>query len=389
MTSIDGGDNTPACGTPGAFQSGFDAADSDRFFAYEDGLYMGATLDGTVTLTAPAADFEGVYTDYGVKLADRAVTVELPKPLDGNGTARFLVVGGNGIGAGFEFVRLGPTHQVGGFIGGVFAPKIPFEIDAHRFLRIRDEGGTVFMEVAAVRNGTYTALHSGPFAPGPTVLMAFETRPNGATNGGEIGFDNLNTELVEAEWCVPSDFSDDFGDGLRHSNWIRVSNSTNNRCFDIVEEDSAGNARFDQLMGVGFARCLQRTRGGYDLTKGPVSMEATMINAPNGVNWRGFIRVAGPAGAITRISYLGGRICADGTGLPSECIDYLPGQHRFFQISMPDATTVDYSVSADGITWIPFATGTAPFDGKLIKVAIGSESESLVEDQSFLVQGYN
>jgi hypothetical protein len=115
-------------------------------------------------------------------------------------------------------------------------PSVPYDAEAHRHLRLRGTGGTLFWETSPDRaSWTIQREEAMPEALGYATIAL---RGYGVADPAEeeARFDDLNPVVRQPTWCSPAEFDDDFADF--DARWEPISQDG---CVVAV---TGGNTRF-------------------------------------------------------------------------------------------------------------------------------------------------
>ncbi|HWE29551.1 MAG TPA: hypothetical protein VHB97_16195, partial [Polyangia bacterium] len=223
----DGGSGV--CGKVGVLVDPFTTATNDPLLdPYASGGIVGSESSGLLSITLPTMAMDGSEGGFPSSafydITDSAVSVELPQMVDSSTTAY----------AGFSVNRDNDNFlelsQESGTLnvdsvenkGRSRLASIPYDATMHRWMRIRESSGTVFLETAP-DGATWTTrgMAATPSWAQYAFTNIFAGSDGAVTNGGTATWQHLNNDSVTGVRCPSSSLSDDFSDGTQSDAWLR------------------------------------------------------------------------------------------------------------------------------------------------------------------------
>lgn len=263
--------------------------------------------------------------------------------------------------------------------------EIPYDENAHRWLRLRESDGVMYWETSGDGQSWEVQIStaSAPFATMVTVelearMYELEDAPV------QIRFDNLNTTLaVEEAWCPASTLADDFDDGLLGPQWGKWEDDG----CDAFERD--GRIVFEHHATT-LGSCGYYTQALYDLTGSSVAVEVPPA-AGAGISttlsaWAEtdeYIELKQEEGQIRCFSHIGNN------SVQACAISYDPIMHRWWRLRHEDSLLY-WETSADGQTWDEAAKherGEMPIHE--ITIGLWTESWDIGEDIESVPNGFD
>lgn len=256
------------------------------------------------------------------------------------------------------------------------AAPVPFDADAMRFWRYREDGGTIFVETSAdgvdwvVQASTphdiiYDIRHT---------YAAVGMDGDGMGTGASVRISSVIGGPTTGPLCAIASLVDDFDDGSVATAW------TEWRDPGCVAAETGGQLRFDMAAAVDSDDCGYASKHAFDFTDGSVSLEAVSVPGEGEV----WLFVADPNenhglgmnvyGSIVTIDVL-----VDTNWSTIKTVSYDPVAHRFIRVR-EDADTLHWEVSADGVTFVDLHTMATPFDTEVMRVNFGGGAAGLTSD---------
>jgi hypothetical protein len=265
---------------------------------------------------------------------------------DSNHNVRFLLQAG----------QLRPSYELGG--SGLDMDSIPYDPVAHRWWRIREEGGVVYWE-ASPDNADYTVLAERlvtALFPMDNVRMRIRAYANGTTPAA-AQTTTVNEIVVTGPgtgaWCPIDGIADDFESDNRSTEWLLTGGTDGTGAVQ-----TAGQV-FLNLLPTGESDYQYISSKNYDLTEGQVSVELVT----HGEGSASFLELTRTGQTITlqvidvpdmtgdgMVTEVQAITNVEGDIQPRGTVTYDPEQHRFLRIRH-DGTGLIWDSSADGITW--------------------------------------
>jgi hypothetical protein len=341
-----------------------------------------------VTLTDPGAELllsagamAGAtptwFTEHYFDMNDAGASVELLKPTDplGPSYTRFRL--SDDANQWVEFRVAGTQilarYQVAGVEADIVG--IPFDAAAHRFLRLREEAGTMYWDVSPDRS-TWFEFTSMPTAALFRVdFMRVELRMNNEMHmlGDTARFDNLAGEgpAAGSGWCPAASLRDDFDDGEPVTReWLRSSPPGQ---IPLVEID--GTLHFNLPANDTTAREFRSSRA-YDLTGSHFGFE--LVEAPTSPS-EFYLTASADRDKLT-LRFIDGDLEAsyevDGNTTVVRTEPYDATTMRWLRI-VESGGAVGWQRSPDGKTWNDLGLlSPPPFDVTRVDVRYGARLAS-------------
>lgn len=262
------------CGKIGVLVDPLTTAMNDPLFLpYEVGMEVGVEGGGKLAVTLPAmaanATEAGFPTQAYYDMTGSSVSIEVPQMVDTSTTAY----------AGFainrddsDFIEISQesgTLNLDSVVnkGRTRLASTPYDPTAHRWWRIREDGGTVFLETSP-DGATFTTrgMVSTPSWAAYGLVNIFAGADGTVNNGGEAHFDKLNNGIASGARCPADSLVDDFTDAARSVDWLP---STSNHC-DITATDG----KLDFALQPTPSMCEYVSSYSFDLTGNAVFVQA-------------------------------------------------------------------------------------------------------------------
>lgn len=227
--------------------------------------------------------------------------------------------------------------------------QLPYSATDHRWLRLREDGGTIFWDTSADgsswTNRTSWVVPTG-FKPGAlTVTFYVETFGGGSPAPGSARYSHLNTTGGTAPPPGVAGIQDDFNDGVLASRWVtsQSGGTVSESGGTLNLAPAANNGSVLLIAQSAEARSL---RGSYVLaevpqviaTSGNLGQRLEVKNGSDKLTWK------------VENGVLTASVKLSGTTSTKAQATYSPTAHRWWRIRELDGVLY-WDTSPDGLTW--------------------------------------
>ena len=260
--------------------------------------------------------------------------------------------------------------------------QFEFDLEAHRFWRIRVDRGVGYFEtsadgVAFVEHASTPTRDIDPWIGVMVGLWKWEPTQGSAV----FVVDNLNTDQTPAPFCPTSFLQDDFDDQVRSTDWELDRNGS---CLGYEQD---GRLVFE-FPSSGSAECRYRSASRYDLRNSTIEVEAPLRDTPGleqclKLDLPGFQDIE----FELQDGMLRGERSLDSTGEPAFIAEFDPEAHAHWRFRA-EGDTVHWEVSPDRQEWRSLGSHTDP-DLDISQVRVQLIGDTDVGDLSNLGQGFD
>jgi hypothetical protein len=247
----------------------------------------------------------------------------------------------------------------------------PYDPVAHRFWRMREEGGTLRWETSADGMAWATLASSSSVFDLSRVRVQFAAATEGGNpDPGEARIDNLTGVAEKGGWCKVSTLKDDFDDGVTADQWLRsyfdgaCQHAENGELVFSVPPDERG-------------ACYYTGASAFDLTDDALSVKLPL--PPSAEAFTSAFLSAYVNGEVERkIEVLlshGQLLFREHVGESTKVFGDLPFdpiQHLYWRLR-ESAGQVFWETSPDGKTWKVGGQSPTPFPVTALDVTVGIE----------------
>lgn len=258
---------------------------------------------------------------------------------------------------------------------------------AHRWWRLREEGGVLFWEVSA-DNDNWDQLGQTPVrVPLRYLRILFHASIEDlGEDGGEVHLDNFNGGGAPAgHWCPAATFGQDFDEPPDGEAWFSIDGT--GCAINYVD----GALQFDLTAGTN-GTCSHLARPRFDLTGSSAGVElvepldttddalAALRLFADSENWLE-MRVVGGVLKVVPV--------VDGVSSTAWEATFVPTVHSLWRIREVDGNV--YFEAHDGANWAALLAMANPFDLTAVEVrmSIVVLDDPLVEDRTVRFDNYN
>ena len=370
----DGG--TGVCGKVAVLVDPFTTTNNDPLLnPYATGGLTGSEGGGMLTVTLPANATNGNEAGFPSQafydISDSAVSIELPQMVDGSTTAY----------AGFSVNRddnnFLELSQESGTLnidsvenkGRSRLTSIPYDPVMHRWMRIRESGGTVYLETAP--DGTTWATQGMVATPtwvDYAIVNIFAGADGTVNNGGTAQWQQLNNGVATGVRCPSNSLTDDFSDGTRSDAWLPSESS---RC---TMTETGG--MLDFALQTTPSDCEYISSYGYDMTGNSITVNVPTAptQADGAVAWlRATVNELDASGYEISVDegtlqFL--RKNPDGSSTGNVTMPYDATMDSWWRIS-EQGGTISYQTSPDGKMWTTRASEPVSLPITAIRAHLG------------------
>ncbi len=378
-----------SCGKVGAFVDPFTTATDDPLLQpYATGGETGSEGGGILTVTMPAtaqnASEAGFPSQAFYDITDSSLSIELSQMVDTSTTAY----------AGFSVNRddnnfLELSQESGSLNADNVENKtrsrlasVPYDPVQHRWLRIRESGGTVYLETAPDGTAwTAQAMVGTPHWADYASVNIFAGADGTVMNGGTAQWQKLNNGVASSVRCPASSLTDDFTDGSRSDAWLPSQSS---HC--TMAEIATG---LDFALQPSPSQCEYISSYGYDLTGSSVAVQVVRAptKADGAVSWLRLVaneldssgyEISVDEGTLQFL-----RKNADGSSNTGATMPFDPQMHAWWRLREQGGMMYG-ETSPDGKTWTTQVSEVPAFAVTAVRTHLGVS----VYDQAATAPGH-
>jgi hypothetical protein len=349
----------PTCGRASALQDGFEGT---TFAPWWELSTPAPFLDGGVVEmlppTAPETGAAELAALPAIDLRENAITVEVREMVSTSSTAEAYLR------AYYDDDNYLEMLQVGGMLRSVVRHRgldttrfTPWTPSLHRFWRIRESGGRVFLETSRTDAGPWTMElgSSAGFTAYVRPQLGART-PTPETGPGGAAFDRLTDLVPRDPWCPADSFRDDFASPTLEAGWEQGTWFGVPAGGPCIAHEAAEGGRLRLDFDDGTPICALTRRPAYDLRDRSVTVEIAPSPTLSelALTWLLVSDLAGDVavaigtfdGMLTRIDPSGGMTTLEPYG-----------GETFWRLRSV-GTTVHFEVSADGSSYRDVASAS-------------------------------
>jgi hypothetical protein len=369
--SIGGGDGAVprSCGHASAIADDFDGQISWAVMESADGATV-ETSGGRAVLTLPAnatgSPEATIHSHMRFDVRGDSVTLDMPQMVNTSTDAAAEIVLTATWRDYVEFYQQNGTLWLKSWAGGSqqTAISLPYNPTAHRWIRYREDGGTLYWETSP-DGETWNTQHT---IQTPDYIARSNLWISVYTSSGEIDSGALEVESVNGGgtpsqgWCPATDFTDDFDDNDRGLDW----NYWDTNCVAAIQ---SGRVRFAPDSDL-TADCGFELTTAWDLRGESIHIEIPqVVTATDATTYFSITDYNGSQASFNiQNGGLGLWLCDPNCSMSA--ITYSPTDHRWLRYR-DDGGELLFETSPDGTNWTERLRRTPGFGLGQISVTMG------------------
>jgi hypothetical protein len=377
-TGGSGGGPSEPCGQ---FSLLADDFDDDRVGELWREATSGSSIDEDGELfvsvgTGLGTQYAELNSRYAYDLRESSVTVQVTQPLALGTTYLEVYVEGS---SNLELRRTAADAlQVRS--SGTTLESVPFDASEHLYWRIREQGGTLFVEAAGA-NLDFAEIHAEPattLAADTTLLRYTQVQFGGAEpqSAASASFDDFNGGTASGQFCKTGTLVSTFDEPLEPV-WVELETGGDGGC--VSRSGDSVRIEYD----AGGEICAAASSSLYDFAGSYFS-----ARVDRGAGDQPGLRVASPGGDYAELVVLGGDLTARVAvgDIPQQVgsVAYAAASHVWLRLR-EQAGSVVFETSTNGTAWSTLTSAPLPFAAAPVQMLLfvdgnGSDQTSYFDD---------